>query len=755
MRIRGTQALLTLGATLACMLFTGCGGTAPVNDAGDSPTPGAVGSDVLRDASGAPSGVSVFWPYVPDALVAGYHVYHNDEPIPDSARGDSSLWAEVHGSPLIAVPGGSPEFVRVDLLFPIAIGETWYFRVAAVDAGGSESYLSAEVSVAIATHVVTAIDPTSAAVSFNVGISGERFGVYDTQTDRVFFPGVQWQGGIGFVPAQLAGTIANWYHQEPAHITAVVPLGATTGQLDVNVDGVSALSPQVFTNSDPYLTDIAPLFGSPRGFVTLRGANFGDAFDATHGVVLGGTQLTGVNDYGSYSDTEIVFVIPGLKPGDYPVTVRVGDTDSNQGWLSVDPSLGQVWAHTWGNVGDDVATGIVADTDGNVFVCGFSESYSTEPEDVLLMRYTPGGQLQWGRYWNNTNITPGFRDDLGMDVAIDANDDLYITGYTQNSSGTNTMLLLKYRNTGQLEYGRTWESAAGEQVAGQALACDGTNVYIAATIAAGADSDLLLLRYNLDGTFDGASRSTIASDQQPTDIVIDGAGDLVVVGNTVDAFGLSGGDMFVAKYDTAFNVLWSNYWGDINADEVALGVSIHPDNNNVLVSGGTQRLPPAVEIPVLLVFESTGVLLSDDLWTVTGGARFYNVYPASTGHLLAVGSRGPADDELMVLVLDTDLTTLFSSRYSSAATYPVGLACGLDRDENLLICGTDASLGGSWNDESMLRDEFIGDSQGIVEAVFAAPGTSQAIDGLDRPAVGTVDTGGGVIDTLAIKFDPE
>ncbi len=755
MRTRGTQALLTLGAAIALTILAGCGGSAPVGDGGDSPAPDTVGVDVLRDASGAPSGVNLFWPFEPDPLVAGYHVYRDDQPIPDSARGDSSLWAEVDGSPLIAVPSGSPEFVRVDLEFPVAIGETWYFRVAAVDAGGSESYLSTETSVAIATHVVTAIAPTAAGVGFNVGIDGERFGVYDTQTDHVYFNGVEWQGGIGFVPAQHEGTIANWYHQEPAHITAVVPLGATTGQLDVNVDGVSALSPQVFTNSDPYLTEIAPLFGSPRGFITLSGANFGDAFDATHRVVVGGTQLTGVNDYVTYSDTQIVFVIPGLAPGDYPVTVRVGDTDSNQGWLIVDPSLGSIWHHTWGNVADDVATGIAADVDGNVFVCGFSESYSAEPDDVLLMRYTPGGQLQWGRYWNNTDVPVFSRNDVGSDIALDAKNDVYITGYTQNSAGTNVLLLLKYRNTGQLEYARIWEPAGGEAVTGQALVCDDTNVYIAATIAAAADTDLLLLRYTLGGTFDGASRYTVPRDQQPTDITIDGAGDLVVVGNTVDAFGASGVDVFVAKFGTTFNQLWTNYWNGATADDVALGVSIDPDNNSVLVSGATQPLPPAVETPVLLVFESTGVLLSDDIWAVTGGARFYNAYPASSGHLLAVASRGPAADQIMVLILDVNLTTLFSWRLTSDTTYPVGLACELDGDENLLICGIDTSVGGSWNNEAMTRDEFAGDSQAAIENVLDAPGVSRAIDGLDRPAVGTVDTGGGLIDTMTLKFDPE
>ena len=101
------------------------------------------------------------------------------------------------------------------------------------------------------------------------------------------------------------------------------------------------------------------------------------------------------------------------------------------------------------------------------------------------------------------------------------------------------------------------------------------------------------------------------------------------------------------------------------------------------------------------------------------------------------------------------MRTLLSWRYKTDTTYPVGLACGLDADENVLICGRDASLGGIWSDEPMPRTEFTGDVQATIEGVFAAAGVSAAVDGSDRPAVGTVDTGGGRIDTLAIKYDPE
>lgn len=746
MRTSGTQALLTLGAALVCVLFTGCGGTAPMNESGGSPAPGTVGSDVLRDASGAPSGVNLFWPYEPGPLVAGYHIYRSDQPITDSARGVTAMWVEYMGSRLIAVPPGTPAFVSVQLLYPVAVGETWYFRVTAVDAGGSESYLSAETSVTIANHVVTGIDPASTAVGFNVGIDGERFGIYDSQTDHVFFPGVQWQDGVGFIPAQIEGMVASWYYQEPAHITAAVPLGATTGQLDVSVAGVSALSPDVFTNSDPYLTAIAPLSGTPRGFITLTGANFGDAADGTHRVVLDGKELLAVNDYVSYADTEIVFVIPGLVPGNYPLTVRVDDTDSNQGWLVVQPSLGPVWEHTWGNVGNDVAAGIAADSTGNVFLTGSSDGYSIAPDDVLLMRYTSGGQLQWGRYWDNT------RDETGSDLAIDDDDDVYITGSALNAAGVDTVLLLKFRNTGQLEYGRTWEDAMGNPVVGRALVCDGTTVYIAATLTA-PDNQLLLLRCSLDGTFDIALNWPVPRECWPTDIAIDNSGDLVVIGSTSNAFGASGSDIFVLKVDTDFTRLWARFYGSM-ADDLALGVTIDAANN-ILMAGGSSD-PGPNRVPILVQYDTDGKLVDQNRWPVVFDSHFMKVFPVGSGHYLAVGASGPAAPGVSITVLNTDLSVLGSQYYSAVGGgSPIGFSCGLDGLDNLLVCGSDAFRSGTWAELLLTTSLFGGMEAGEVTNLQLVVGNPMAVTGTNRPAVGTVDTGGGLTDTLAIKYDPE
>ena len=75
-----------------------------------------------------------------------------------------------------------------------------------------------------------------------------------------------------------------------------------------------------------------------------------------------------------------------------------------------------------GCVGYDVA---VADT-GHIYVIGkVREEGSPENFDVILLKYDQDGNLVWNRRWGEEN-----KDDVGKSIAIDSNGYIYVTGYT-------------------------------------------------------------------------------------------------------------------------------------------------------------------------------------------------------------------------------------------------------------------------------------------------------------------------------------
>jgi len=179
---------------LSCAAL-GCGGnTGTTNpDATDSEE---LQGEVLRDTSGAPSGVRLTWPRVDDTTVVGYHVYKASGPIPDSARGDDTYWVYFDSDPVVPqVAQVTPE-VTVDDLFSPAIDEMVYYRLTSVDAAGEESRFSPETVVTIMDFVITNITPTAAGIGDNFTVEGQYFGQYNSTEDFVYIPGVDWTPGI-------------------------------------------------------------------------------------------------------------------------------------------------------------------------------------------------------------------------------------------------------------------------------------------------------------------------------------------------------------------------------------------------------------------------------------------------------------------------------------------------------------------------------------------------------------------------------
>jgi outer membrane protein assembly factor BamB len=86
--------------------------------------------------------------------------------------------------------------------------------------------------------------------------------------------------------------------------------------------------------------------------------------------------------------------------------------------------------------------------------------------------------------------------------------------------------------------------------------------------------------------------SNTASDQLAEDVVIDAAGNVVVVGSVLGTVSVGGDDLsaptrrhvLVAKYDSAGNHLWSHAFGSGTADSTARSVAVDA-GGNVIVAG--------------------------------------------------------------------------------------------------------------------------------------------------------------------------
>lgn len=168
---------------------------------------------------------------------------------------------------------------------------------------------------------------------------------------------------------------------------------------------------------------------------------------------------------------------------------------ANSGWV--------VQHNTAGGNGEDSGSGIAIDNDGRIYVAGASENALNQ--DLVLWRFNPDGSLDTS--FNSTGFAlfngPADAHDAGFGLALDASGRIVVAGYSQYSSATNQdMLLLRFNSDGTLDstFGTngavTHDGAAGNSDWANRVVIDPLGRIVAAgTSHNGTDNDMAVWRF--------------------------------------------------------------------------------------------------------------------------------------------------------------------------------------------------------------------------------------------------------------------
>jgi hypothetical protein len=124
--------------------------------------------------------------------------------------------------------------------------------------------------------------------------------------------------------------------------------------------------------------------------------------------------------------------------------------------VKYDASGQELWAARYNGPGyrDDVATAMVVDNEGNVYVTGESK-LSDSDSDAVTIKYDPNGTLLWIARYDG----PGHGLDVPAALAGDANGHVYVTGRSVGSGTNNDAVTIKYSTTTEVMI----SGAAGDQ----------------------------------------------------------------------------------------------------------------------------------------------------------------------------------------------------------------------------------------------------------------------------------------------------
>ncbi len=249
-----------------------------------------------------------------------------------------------------------------------------------------------------------------------------------------------------------------------------------------------------------------------------------------------------------------------------------------------------LWQHTWNQSanGNDFGTAVVVDSLNNIFVGGTSQNVSGD-DDLVIIKYSPDGANPDGTpIWVATFNGPANGSDQ-LAALTAGSGDLAATGQSWNGT-SHEMITLKYGFDGVKLWERRYSSGPNYISSGKQVKMDAAgNVVVAGTAANEIDQDIYTARYNgttgaviWDKTYNGAF------DDEPNSLYVDIAGDVYVTGYTWTLTGTN--DFYTARYAGSNGAtVWQQVFDTGNGStDVAVATGIVIDEaGEVFVTGYT------------------------------------------------------------------------------------------------------------------------------------------------------------------------
>ena len=285
----------------------------------------------------------------------------------------------------------------------------------------------------------------------------------------------------------------------------------------------------------------------------------------------------------------------------------VGDGDSKIALVKFDNKGNEIWNRTWGGEDGEVGTGIAVDPNNNVIVTGYGWSFGAGDADIAVVKYNNDGIQLWNQTWGGPNL------DSGEGVAIDSNGNIYVTGYTESFDGSDAdMVIIKYDVDGNQLWNRTW-GGSDDDGAFDIITDSSDDVYITGytkSYAIKGVRDICVVKYNSSGSQKWNATYGVWDIDQGFGIDIDDSSNVYVAGSITED-GRTYTDSCLIKFNSTGDYQWNKTWGESYNDEAH---GIYVDKNYVYMSGFINFQSPNYQDIFVVKCDTSGTEIWNKTW---------------------------------------------------------------------------------------------------------------------------------------------
>lgn len=318
------------------------------------------------------------------------------------------------------------------------------------------------------------------------------------------------------------------------------------------------------------------------------------------------------------------------------------------------------WMISWGygnrdNWGHD----ITVDANDNLYVVGDTESYGAGDEDIIVLKFDDKGNILWSTTWGGNKL------DNGYAIISDSFDNYYITGRTQSyGQGNDDIILLKYNKDGFLVFNKTWGGTRSD--IGYDLIIDqNENIYITGETwkAGNLYGDIVLIKFNSTGSEVWNVTWGGEYTQESYGIAQDSNEDIYIVGYSTGYSELGTTELVVLKYSSSGNLIWNLTWSPYFE---TFGRDIVIDSNdNLYIVGNIQQSGSLSQEGVVLKLTK----MRDILWNKTFSGGVYDIKITSDQSIYLLGGKSMGFTRRSIILYQIDNNGNQKNQYTHYVEY--------------------------------------------------------------------------------------